>query len=509
MHKHVDVLVLGGGFSGLHAARLCARKCKTALISRTKAGSGASAVSMSVHRFAPQDDELRARHARTILDSGQGLADAALVDLLVRDGATRVLDMRSLRADLSLKTVTEPDTATGQDRDYPYFLAAPERKGIGLTRPLRAAAILDGCELLDNWAVLDLRQQGGLWHVFAEQGNHVRELTARAVILATGGAVGLYAHHSGTADLCGSGMALALRLGLPLRDMECVQFYPYRIFSPTICDIFPDVFNYGACLRTLDGERFMRDFPKMELENRDVLSREIDKYGEVLLDLTACDLERLRMDSPPLYRLHRRCPTGPLRVRIKAHHTMGGVCINEHTQTTLPGLFACGEVCGGIHGANRLAGHALTETAVFGYQAAQSALEWLTQCPTPCSSGRPETTDCALPDLGSDDPTPLAHALREVMWTGVGICRHADGLRLAITRIDEIEQVWAAQRPKNLRAWASLRDMLLTGRAVAACALLRKESRGAHYRADFPATNPDCARSIIYTVAQGAEFSHL
>lgn len=178
------------------------------------------------------------------------------------------------------------------------------------------------------------------------------------MILCCGGAGNVYAATSNTRDVTGDGYAMAARCGLPLRGMEFVQFYPYRIYSPKRADIFPDLFDHGAVLRNEKGERFMdcAKYPMKELENRDVVARAEFAEKEVRLDLSGCDKAYLERECPNIARMARDNPDKPLLIRPVAHFFMGGVPLRTDCSTDVAGLYACGEVTGGLHGANRLAG---------------------------------------------------------------------------------------------------------------------------------------------------------
>ena len=278
---------------------------------------------------------------------------------------------------------------------------------------------------------------------------------------------------------------MALRLGLPLTGMEFVQFYPYRIYSPRRADIFPDVFEHGAVFRNERGERFMDapEYPAKELENRDVVARAMFGQKEVRLDLSGCDLAYLEQECPNIYAMYAEDPARPLLLRPVAHFFMGGVPLRPDSSTAVGGLFVCGETAGGLHGANRLAGSALTETVVFGHAAGRSA----------AADSRPgasvpepvlERAAATLPEPGEDELDDLRARLREMMWKNVSLLREESGMEEALAGIREIGGELAHRRPRSLREWSELRNMLAVAEAVTRAALERRGSLGAHYRSD-------------------------
>jgi aspartate oxidase len=276
--------------------------------------------------------------------------------------------------------------------------------------------------------------------------------------------------------------------------MEFVQFYPYRIYSPMTSDIFPDIFNHGAKFVNHLGQRFMEKYPKKELENRDVLAREIYAQKEVRLDLSLVDLDFLDKEAPSLARLYEKFSQEPFLVRPVTHFTMGGLCVDSFGQTCVPGLLAAGEVTGGLHGANRLAGHALSETVVFGrrcgLKAAQTALDV-----SFCHSNMPLPP---LPESGRDELKDIISNLRALMWSKVGLIRDENGLNEALLSIDSLGRELAARKPAHLRAFKKVSRALAMARLIVKAALNRQESRGAHYRSDFPETREEFHGSFVF-----------
>ena len=478
-----EVLVVGGGFAGLHAAWASARAgAGTTIISGGKIGSsGASAISMSVHRFAPAHPKAKKEHLARVIESGQGINDPRLVEELVSRAEIIPDHLEQFVPDLDLKTINL------DGRDYPYFAASPQKRGVTLSRPIRKSLeALDGLSLIEGWTICHLESEGPGWLAWFLRGRTLRPVRTKALVLATGGCLSLFAHHSGTSDLVGDGLALAIRAGLAVMDMEMVQFYPYRIHSPRLCDIFPDIFSHGAQFLNEDGQRFMENFPNRELENRDVLAREIYKQGGAILDLSQCDPDFLRTETPRLYKLQADFPEARPRVYPLAHFSMGGLRIDTQGRTDRPGLLACGEIAGGVHGANRLAGHALSETLVFGLNAGRAAAEYSMGLMGNGSAADLKKPPQVLPDLGSDDLSPEIASVRETMWRQVGLIRSEQGLTRALAKIEELTRRLPEFKPSIPRAWVTLKSALTVAEVVINSAMLRRESRGAHFRSDYP-----------------------
>lgn len=474
------VLVVGGGLAGMYAAITAFEKgAKVTLLSKGKTGgSGNSVVAMSVHRFAPDAPGLREEYRRRFLASGAGQQDADTAAFFVEHAASAMEELKKYGFPLEYRCLEE---SGGQ---YPYLACCRPKRGAILTKAVRDhidrhtdISIRDGVTVCD--IVTDSGRARG---VLAESAGELHYYPARAVVLATGGAGNVYAATSNTSDVTGDGYAMALRCGLSLTGMEFIQFYPYRIHSPGRADIFPDIFEHGAVFRNEKGERFMDDpaYPKKELENRDVVARAMYWQREVRLDLSGCDMAYLERECPNIAAMYREDPARPLLLRPVAHFFMGGVPLRRDCSTDVEGLFVCGEVAGGLHGANRLAGSALTETVVFGRIAGENAAA----CPDGPVFPLPERYLEDYPAPGDDDTRPLRDRLRKIMWEHAALVRTGEGLAKVQQEIKETIIKLCKLKPADLKAWIQLRDMLLTAEQVVGAAAARRESLGAHYRSD-------------------------
>ena len=479
------VLVIGGGLAGMYAA-LAARQrgVDVTLLSKGRTGgSGSSVVAMSVHRFAPDAPGLREDYRQRFRASSAGVQDPEVAAFFVDHAAQAMEDLKAWQLPLVYRTLPEGD---GQ---YDYLACCDPKQGRILTQALRDRVDADaGIRVEDGVTVCDLLwEDGRVQGAVALCGQELRVYPAGAVVLACGGAGNVYAATSNTSDLTGDGYCMAARCGLPLRDMEFVQFYPYRIYAPRRADIFPDIFDHGAVFRNARNIRFMDDpkYPKKELENRDVVARAMFPEEGVHLDLTDCDMDYLERECPNIARMYREFPGQPLLVRPVAHFFMGGISLQKDCTTDLAGLYACGEVTGGLHGANRLAGSALTETVLFGRIAGLGAADYAAAHPAvPVSAGAEERAIADYPIPGEDTLADLKTRLRQIMWDRVSVVRTKEGMEQALRELETIRADFSVRRPADLKAWMQLRNLLFTAEAVTKAALRRPESLGAHYLAD-------------------------
>jgi L-aspartate oxidase len=333
----------------------------------------------------------------------------------------------------------------------------------------------------------------------------------RAIVLATGGIGQLYRVSTNPDVATGDGVAVAYRAGAEITDMEFIQFHPtaLRLAGAPVFLISEAVRGEGGILRDGSGRRFMPEYDeRAELAPRDIVARaihsELARSGAdcVYLDVTHLAADRLTARFPQIYRFcleHGIDMTKePIPVSPAAHYMMGGVRTNVWGETTVPGLYACGEcACTGVHGANRLASNSLLETVVFAKRVIDRTL---TVGHEPAAAPRsPDAIDLAEAVAG-EGPAPARADLQSLMWEDVGIVRDREPLERACAVLSS----WEALLPEATdRTSHELANLLTCGRLAAEAALAREESRGAHYRRDFPEARDAWRRHVVFRRGAG------
>lgn len=522
-----DVLVIGGSLAGLRAA-IAAREAgaNVILLSRGIAGrSGSAAVaSNDLCGYLPDADyeDTAERFSLDTITAGRGINEPALVVAMVADAGERILELERFGVKLiSLDGRPDRFRSGGHSRARSYrVLPIPGKPlGIALTMPMRLAAEGLGVRLIDRSPVLCLTLDDGrvTGAVAVDLASGLPlAVTARAVVLATGGGSFLYERTNATNDVAGEGYALALQAGAALRDMEFIQFHPTRMDYPISRMLSEGLTDDGALLRNRHGEEFMyRYHPEGVMAPRDVRCRAIfeeiqrghDVDGYVLLDCSPVPSERIALRHQHLAESLRKAgvdfPAEPIRVSPAAHFFMGGVVIDSEGATSVPGLYAAGEVAGGVHGANRVGSAAYSEALVFGRRAGQAAAAHARQVdpPAPWREGLP----VAAGGVGTMRLSDGWRTLRAVMWKNVSLQRSGGSLEQARAAVAELRQAL----PAMPEAWVDRAAQvgfclaLTTAEAVIRSALLREESRGAHWRVDFPTTDDRLAGSFALRLRHG------
>ena len=527
-----DILVLGSGGAGLLGA-LHAKAAKPALdvtiaVKGLLGKSGCTRMVQGGYNVALAAGDSAERHFMDTLDGGKWLNDQDLAWELVTGAQRRIRELENRWGcffDRNPDGTIHQKAFAGQTFDRTVHkgdLTGIEiisrlaeqtwSAGIGKLEEHRALALLptrDGARLA-GVLLLDIRN-----------GTFVL-VQARAVLLATGGGPSMYRYHTPSGDKSCDGMAMALRAGLPLRDMEMVQFHPTGVLagpgtrmSGTIIE--EGLRGAGGYLLNGAGERFMHRYDaRGERATRDIVSRSMEReiqagrvneQGGLWIEMGHLGPENVRRQFKGMV---ERCADmgfdlagGRVPVVPTAHYMMGGVEFAADGSTALPGLFAAGEDTGGVHGANRLGGNGVANSTVFGGLAGDAMARW--------EGGHEEADPAALdaalaaaqaPFAAPPAPLgPLRDRLARLMWEDAGILR--DGTRLARAQagLDALAAelrgtgVADGRRGFNLSwaDWLNLDSLVLVSQAIVAAALAREESRGAHWREDFPGTAPDAA----------------
>ena len=505
----VDYLVLGSGIAGLRAAIGLARGGSVLVVtkaqpseSNTGYAQGGVAVAMG-----PEDDT--GLHLDDTLSAGAGIVSRPAAQVLVEEGPERIRELASWGARFDREDGRLHFTREGAHSRNRVLHALGDATGWEMVR-----ALLDKARRTANVSVrsyacsTDLVVDGGRvvgCHFLPESEEaDVVSVLARATLLATGGAGQVFRETTNPRVATGDGMAMALRAGAALLDPEFVQFHPTALAIPGAPRFLLSeaLRGEGAHLVNAAGERFVDELRPRDQVARAIVAEAAAGRGPVCLDVRHIDAERIRVRFP---RIHATClrygvdiTTQPVPVTPAAHYVMGGVATDLSARCTLPGLYAAGEVAGtGVHGANRLASNSLLEGLVFGARAAEAMLgdAW----PEP-SGGGAAGGGSQAPGMGDEESATVADGVRQGAWDALGLAREASSLRALLATLEALRA--AAAAPRN-RAAAEARNLADVAWAMARGALFREESRGGHFRTDFPET--DDARFRGHTLLHGAD----
>ncbi|WP_309102289.1 L-aspartate oxidase [Microbacterium sp.] len=489
----MNVIVVGTGIAGLTAAlRADEAGHDVMIVTKGLLGGGCTPLAQGGIAGVYGEGDSPASHAEDTIIAGAGLSDPAAVEVLVREGGARIAEL--VARGVVFDRGPDGRLLLGREAAHSHARvvhAGGDATGAAVSDALVAAVRASAIQVREHAFLLDLIVlDGAVRGIRLLEGTAAVDLSADAVILATGGAGRLYAHTTNPEGATGDGIAAALRAGADVADLEFVQFHPTVLAEGPGFLISEAVRGEGATLLDDDDRRFAFDaHPDGELAPRDVVSRAIARRtaaqgGPVRLDATALGASTLARRFPTIDRVTRErgfdWARQPIPVTPAAHYLMGGIVTDLDGRTTLPGLFAVGEAArSGVHGANRLASNSLLEGAVFGARAAvalgvASGADPALGLP-PRQRKRPLRRD--------ESPRPARDfsraALQMLMWDEVGLLRTDDGL----TRALDLIQSWRTDLPAP-RSVAQHEDanLLLLAEAAASAALARTESVGAHFR---------------------------
>ncbi len=493
-----DVIVIGSGGAGLRAAISVREAGLNAMVlSKAKPGkSTCTAVSGGVMAGSEGPSSWES-HLENTLRAGRGINEQSLARVLVKEAPVRHRELVDwgIRAEFR--------------KGYLYAKGHPPMLGGEITRCLIEKCIELGTGFLSGCTVTDLSiddRIAGVSAYLRDSGKYIK-VTAKAVVLATGGAGALYARHDNPLSIMGDGYRLALEAGAILQDMEFVQFYPLCVAEPGLPPLVipPKLADCGR-LSNENGEDILGKYGIIERpageRARDKLSRAL--FQEINREGRAVYLDLRRVGEDPWmdpfaasirHILGKRFGAFDRAIRIApaAHHVMGGVKIDEYGKTSIPGLFAAGEVTGGLHGANRMGGNALSDILVFGARAGIAAAAYVSEWPD--TENRTRSIAAVLDDR-MQKWTRLTHVgkdfrplLQKMMWTEGGIIRNAEGLNRAMRDVKMLEEKLTQSSSEgrgDLAETVSNCSAARTAGLILQAAIRRTESRGAHYREDFP-----------------------
>ncbi len=491
IHK-ADVLIVGAGIAGLMAALKLSPRQVT-ILTKTHLGSGsATGWAQGGIAAAIGDDDSPSLHSLDTRNAGAGISDEAIVELLTQDAPARVEELLQLGA--AFDRTRDGGLSLGREGAHNrkrIVHAGGDATGAEILKTLLSAVRHDAAITVLEQTVADdlLMEEGQVCGLLAHSAEDHRPLQcyAPAVILATGGIAALYSRTTNPHEARGDGLAMAARAGALLSDLEFVQFHPTALDvgldpMPLVSEA---VRGEGAFLVNDRAERFMRDFhPDGELAPRDVVARALFAQKETglktFLDARGSLGAAFPQKFPTVFAHCTAAGIDPrqdlIPVSPAAHYHMGGIAVNAWGRTSLSGLWACGEVsASGAHGANRLASNSLLEALVYASQVAKDVSGIL----------RPDIAPTVRIERSPDPAAPsesnrfAMRALREAMYAHVGVIRNSEGLARAALIFDDLLHELEKRD-------CELRNALTVARLVTSAASTRHESRGSHYRSDYP-----------------------
>ena len=502
-----DFLVIGAGVAGLRAAIELAEAGQVLVVAKDSLHESSSEYAQGGIAVALSDDDEVALHEQDTLSAGDGLCHGAAVRILVEEGPAAIQELIDWGAAFDREGGGLAFTREAAHSRSRVLHAHGDSTGREIARTLYQRAVSHPHIRFRSYAATtDLLVDDGVTGalLYDAEAQSVTPVHARAVLLATGGLGRVYLNTTNPEVATGDGVAMAFRAGAAVSDIEFVQFHPTALHvEGAPCFLLSEALRgEGGILRNLAGERFMERYhPQKELAPRDVVARAIvtemkrTGSGHMWLDLTHLDGAFLRERFP---RIHQTClrygvdiARQPAPVRPAAHYAMGGVRTDLDGRASLRGLFAAGEVAAtGVHGANRLASNSLLEGVVFGARAGRTMRESI-------ASRLVERGEAA-----EFEAPRGAGGIRQLAWDRCGIVRCGDGLRQAIAELELAER--DAGPPTRERA--AHRNVHQVALLIARCALAREESRGAHFRTDYPVKREEFEKHSVAVRDAGVRF---
>ncbi|MBI2858023.1 MAG: FAD-binding protein [Chloroflexi bacterium] len=543
MIKH-DVVIVGGGLSGLraaiaaHDAGLDAAVISQVYPVRSHSGAAQGGINAALANAEGAEDDTPEKHAYDTVKGSDFLADQDAVEVMTGMAPSIIYEMEHWGVPFSRlsdgRIAQRPFGGAG----YPRTCYAADKTGRFLLHTMYEQVVKRGIKIYSEWFVLCLVVEKGVCKgVIARHiaGGEIQPFSGKAVVFGTGGYGQVYSHSTNTLINSGMGMAVAYHAGVPLKDMEFVQFHPTSIIGTNIL-MTEGARGEGGYLVNATGERFMQRYaPKlMELAPRDMVSRAIQteinegrgyKDSFVHLDLRHLGAQKI-IERLPEIRDHCIHFLGidpikePIPIQPGQHYSMGGIDCNYDGETPMPGLYAAGECsCVSVHGANRLGGNSLLETIVFGKRCGDKLGGYVKGVPPGEDKVFEEhlarsksSVEGFFKGNGKEDPPSIRQEMKDLMFTNVGIFREEKPMAEALAKVRELRERCNSLRPIKggqtfnldmMRAY-ELPGMLDLAQAIVAGALARRESRGSHARLDFKSR--DDQKWMKHTLAEFTPF---
>ena len=530
-----DVLIIGGGGAAARCAIECSNKNVIIAVKGLFGKSGCTVMAEGGYNAVLNPEDDFKKHFEDTMKGGGYINNPKLVEILIKNAPK---ELKNLEKFGSIFDRNDDGTIAQRPfggQSFNRTCYSGDRTGHELMAGLMEYINkLEKVKILEDTMAIKLivkdnRCYGALFLNMIT--GDIFPIYAKSTVLATGGAGQLYPITSNPIQKVGDGFAMAYNEGVELIDMEMVQFHPTGMVGTGVL-VTEAVRGEGGILYNKNKERFMVNYDKdrMELSTRDVVAKAIYNEiqegrgvnGGVYLDVSHLDDEIIEERLETMFRQFMDIGVDirrePMIIAPTAHHSMGGVRINERCETNIKGLFACGEVAGGIHGANRLGGNALADTQVFGAIAGRSAEEFAEASEFNLKDIK-EYADKLIMDIKGDlankvdnennennkhntkyNIFELINSLKGIMWDYVSIVRNEEGLKKALLEINDLKNKIEDVKINGvieIQKYLELKNMITVAEIIVKCALERKESRGAHYRSDYPETKDEWKGNLV------------
>ncbi|MGC6449679.1 MAG: L-aspartate oxidase [Pirellulaceae bacterium] len=509
-HRFTDVLIIGGGLAGLRAANAVSSSNRLMIVTKDQLQQSNSNYAQGGIAGVMHPEDNFENHIQDTLTAGGSLCDQDIVDMVIKEAPDRIRELMQWGTNFDRNSGELSLGREGGHSHHRILHALGDSTGKEIIRAMiQWTRKLRNVSILEKTFTLDLLTEDGICRgALIRQNNEMIMVWAKQTILCTGGAGQLYRESTNPSVATADGHALAYRAGAELSDMEFMQFHPTVLYiAGSSRNLITEAMRgEGAYLVDNNGHRFMNEYDQRgELAPRDVVSQAIVSQMEkkrhpcVYLDLAHLNASYVTGRFPGIARTCEKfginITSDRIPVRPGAHYMIGGVTVDAQGRTTLPGLWAAGEVsASGLHGANRLASNSLLESLVFGAHAGKGASDAASQM-----QDHYEAYQISNPNIASTneimDLPDITNSLKSLMWRFVGVRRQADTLKEALETIDRWRRYVLPAQFTSLQGW-ELQNMLTVARIMVDAAFQREESRGVHLRTDFPGLDDNWDRHL-------------